>query len=157
MKAKIKHEPDMKALKKKLTENLLKLANENVLVGVPAGKTEDDGTSLALIAAVHEYGSPEHNVPERSFIRSAILSSKLLFRKLNLHNCKKVFRNEMSVDKALAQVGLLGQAQVQIKMHEGPFTPLKPATVRAKNSSQPLIDTGHLIQSITFAVEAKKK
>ena len=34
----------------------------------------------------------------------------------------------------------------------GSFTPNKPATIKRKGSSRPLIDTGHLRQSITSKV-----
>ena len=43
-----------------------------VRVGVPSGDAEADGTSVAMIAAVHEYGSPAHGIPERPFLRVAI-------------------------------------------------------------------------------------
>ena len=41
-----------------------------VLVGIRQGREAEDGQSLALIAAVNEFG--HGHIPERSFLRSTV-------------------------------------------------------------------------------------
>jgi hypothetical protein len=42
------------------------------VVGAAARRRMASGLTVAQVAAVHEFGSPEANVPERSFIRAAV-------------------------------------------------------------------------------------
>lgn len=131
----------------------LKRLNKRILVGVPAGKTEADGTSTALVAAVHEFGSPERGIPERSFLRAGLRASFFAITRLNVDSLRAVANNTMSVDTALARTGAVAAGGVQKYIPEGDFVPNAPSTVKAKGSSKPLIDTGHLRQSITYVVE----
>jgi len=63
--------PGLKALMQRMKD-----ANRAVLVGVPAGVSEADGTTMATVAAVHEFGSPEQGIPERSFLRGAFVARR---------------------------------------------------------------------------------
>lgn len=59
---------------RELADNVNDLGRSHVKVGILAGKGADtpgDDTSLTLaqIAAIHEYGAPAANIPERSFLR----------------------------------------------------------------------------------------
>lgn len=142
----------MKALKKRSQT----LDHGGVKVGVPGSLSHQDGTSLAMIAAVHEFGNPEKGIPERSFLRGSILTN----RKKYADASKKLSFRVLSGDMQAAQAyGLLGQAasdDVKQFIREGDFVPNAPATVARKGSSKPLIDTGQLRQSITFVVDEKK-
>lgn len=139
----------MKALKKRAQT----LDLTSVKVGVPGSLNNPDGTSLAMIAAVHEFGNPAKGIPERSFLRGSILTN----RKKYIAASKKLSFRVLSGDTTATQVyGLLGQAasdDVKQFIREGDFVPNAAATVRRKGSSKPLIDTGQLRQSITYVVE----
>jgi len=126
-----------------------------VLVGVPKGKAEEDGTSIAMIAVVHEFGSPERGIPERSFLRAGILGALPNLVRLNEANIKKIANGGFTALTALNQLGVMAAGAVQRQIVEGDYAPNAPATIKAKGSSKPLLDSGQLRQSITYQIAAE--
>lgn len=125
-----------------------------VRVGLPDTPHPQAQLTIAEIGAIHEFGAPGANIPERPFLHPGIreggdqiarLSQVLLFQLQN---------GEITKNDALEQLGLLGVRLVQEKIRNGEFVPLSPRTIARKGSSQPLIDTGQMIQSVTFAIES---
>ena len=51
-------------------------SNKQVRAGFLEGATYPDGTPVALVAAVHEFGAPAKNIPARPFFRAAIAQNK---------------------------------------------------------------------------------
>lgn len=126
-----------------------------VNVGVPEGKREEDGTPVAMIAAVHEFGLPSQGIPERPFLRVAIQRNRQKYVRLNRINLVKMLRGQATVDQALGQLGEMAKGDVQTEIRSGVFTPLKEATKKRKGSSRPLIDTGQMVQSIAWELGDK--
>lgn len=147
-------------------------------VGIPGtAKEPDDGTPLALIGLVNEFGSPAHGIPERPSLIPGTKKGKPDFIKLNKKNLPKILREKMTLDKALGQLGALGQAKVQKEILAGNFVPLKPSTIAARKRrltpgyrarlekklgkplelDKPLVDTGHFVGSFTHQVVDKAK
>lgn len=126
-----------------------------VNVGVPEGKREEDGTPVAMIAAVHEFGSPSQGIPERPFLRVAIQRNRQKYVRLNRINLVKMLRGQATVDQALGRLGEMAKGDVQTEIRSGVFTPLKEATKKRKGSSRPLIDTGQMVQSIAWELGDK--
>jgi len=124
-----------------------------VKVGVPEGPREADGTPVALIAAVHEFGHAELNIPERSFLRSTIRVKQSEYINLNRINLVRCVKGMISAQQVLQLLGEKAKGDVQRTIRNGDFVPLKPATIQRKGSSKPLIDSGNLLQSITYVVE----
>ncbi|SEO76391.1 hypothetical protein SAMN02800692_1995 [Luteibacter sp. UNC138MFCol5.1] len=138
-----------------LTRRFAELAGHSVMVGIPEaenGRTDEGEIGSAGILAVHEFGAPEMGIPERSVVRRSIRENVGKYRKLNLQNLRKVVRGEMSVAQALGILGAVAAGDVQLTIRNADLAPLKPETIRRKGSSKPLIDTGQVIQSITFEV-----
>jgi len=127
-------------------------ANREVLVGVPAGPKEANGTTVALVAVVHEFGSPDHGIPERSFLRAGVRRAKPKLDKLNIGNLQRVLAGKQTVTGALEQLGAVAAGEVKREFEIGDFVPNSPATIARKKSSRPLIDSGQLKQSITWKV-----
>lgn len=134
----------------------VKLAGEHeVRVGVPDGKNEPGtGTPLSLVAAAHEFGVPGR-IPERPFLRPGLTTNKDELRTINESLFKNVVNERMTVNEALQIIGMLAAGGVQKFIRNGSFQPLDPRTIERKGSSEPLIDTGNLIQSITSEVRSK--
>lgn len=128
----------------------IKADHSKINVGVPAGKSEADGTPVALIAAVHEFGSPQKGIPERPFLRTTIQENRDKYVQLNRRNLVAVLNGKMNVEQALGQLGEVAKGDVQAKIASGGFEPLKESTIKRKGSSKPLIDTGQLRQSIAW-------
>lgn len=129
--------------------------NRVVNVGVPEGKREEDGTPVAMIAAVHEFGSPSQGIPERPFLRVAVQRNRQKYVRLNRINLVKMLRGQAAVEQALGQLGEMAKGDVQTEIRSGDFAPLKPATIKRKGSSRPLIDTGQMVQSIAWELGDK--
>ena len=127
-------------------------------VGVHEDAGEQAGTPLAVIASVHEYGAEIKNgfgkgihitIPERSFMRSWVAENGPDIGHYKERLINQVMEGKLSVIIALARLGEYAVSGIKRKIVNGPFTPLKPATIAKKGSSKPLIDTGQMIGSIT--------
>lgn len=151
-----------------------------VRVGVPSGAAEADGTPVAMIAAVHEFGSPSQGIPERPFLRTAMQENAKKYVALNRRNLLAILRRQMTVEQALGQLGEMAKGDVQAKLRDGDFKALDPKTIAARRRARsngynkalqskmakkqaagnaagpidrPLIDSGQLRQSITWEIE----
>ena len=151
--------PGLKALIARMAE----ATDKNVLVGLPAGaKAEEDGTSVVLVGAVNEFGSPEHNIPERSWLRGGIRRGLPKIRQVNQDSLRKVVRGEMTIDQAVNKTGVIAVGEVKREFTVGQFKPLRPATIAArkrrfgKKSTRPLIASGNLRQEVTYILEGEQ-
>lgn len=124
-----------------------------VRVGFPAGPTEEDGTPVALVAAVHEFGSTARNIPERSFLRSSVRENIAKYIKINKGNLQRVVNGKIRMRHALELLGQVAAGDVKRTIRNGDFAPLQQATIDRKGSSKPLIDTGMMLQSVTYEVD----
>lgn len=91
-------------------------------------------------------------MPQRSFIRSAVDENKKKIDDMSAKLAGKIV-DGMSPNQALGIMGNAVQGMIQKKIANGPFEPNKPSTVKKKGRNKPLIDTGHLRQSIRYVVE----
>ena len=122
--------------------------SDSVKVGLPKDSNDyPDGTSVIMVGAVHEFGSPKRNVPQRSYLRSTVQEKRREYKRLFAKLAKKIIQGKFSKKQALELIGLQVQTDVRQKI-----TDLKdpPLVYREGN---PLIDTGHLRQSIVYKVE----
>lgn len=150
-------------IKKDLTVNRIKgftttaagASARVVNVGYPDGPKEE-GTSVAMIAAVHNFGVPEKGIPERPFMTQGIAHGRERFNALNRRNIPLVLQGQMTTDQALGQLGAMAVGAIQQEIKNGEFKALKQSTMDEKGSTRPLIDTGQMLQTTTFVIENKK-
>lgn len=144
---------------KKLDKKLKEAEKTKVRIGVLASKggseAKESGITLAELAAIHEYGSPAAGIAERSFIRRTFKENTKELNSITAKILKKIIEDGMPVEKALAILGAWGAAEIQKRVTQGEHIPppLKPATVVAKNSTRPLVDTKQLINSVSWELE----
>lgn len=141
----------------------------HVKVGVLAGaggnmKAGDGDITMIELAAIHEFGSPAAGIPERSFIRSTFERDTVQKQLTALSGrlAKAVVDDRMQWDQALGMIGswAVGQIKSTIKnrLTTGPDDQAnRPSTIAKKGSSLPLVDTGRLINAITWLVSDGKK
>lgn len=116
------------------------------------GAIKNTDQPLAVIAAVHEFGL--NKMPKRSFLRSAYDENKPAINDMVDKIATGFIQSRgLSTQDALNQLGNVVQGMVQKKIVDGPFTPNAPATIKRKKSDRPLIDTGHLRQSIRYVIK----
>lgn len=145
-KTRIKETPD-KAIKR--IEELAKQmrSDDSVVVGLPEGSNNyPDGTSVIMVGAAHEFGSPEQGIPQRSFLRSTVVEKRrdyeIAFRKLAF----KLVQGSIDGKAAMRKLGLILQKDVRQKI-----TDLDEPALQYREGN-PLVDTGHLRRSINFEV-----
>lgn len=117
---------------------------------IDAGKHPSGDITVAGIGFVHEFGSA--TVPERSFIRSTIIERKKDIISLQKKLLKKISDGSMDVKTGLGLVGEFMSGAIKEKIVAISSPPNSPATIAKKGSSNPLIDTGQLKNSITYEV-----
>jgi hypothetical protein len=113
------------------------LTENEVLVGVPQaqGARQQGVATNAMLAYVHEFGSPLRNIPPRPFLIPGIrkVSDQITARLVQAGRDVTTGRLRDPM-VALNQVGMLARNSVvnEITDPAPPFVPLKPATVRAR-------------------------
>lgn len=127
-----------------------------VLESKGGGDTAEDGkTTLAEIAAIHEFGAPRANIPARSFLRQTFQDpdGRQALSGFLTRIGRAVVAERIEVGQALEQLGAWAVAQVKKRIKSNIPPPLQPATVKSKGSSTALIDTGQLVNAITWEVK----
>jgi len=148
---------------RKLRKEVDQLAKRRVKVGILQSKgggepTESGGATMVDIGTIHEFGAPKAGIPERSFLRRTFREKKRDLAKITTQLSKKVVTGKLTHKRALEILGAWGAAQVQKRItSEGHIPPpLKPRTVARKGSDRPLVDTGRLVQSISWEVDKEQ-
>lgn len=139
-------------------ERIRKLAAELkakpvVRVGVLGDGGNDDELTNAELAAIHEYGAPRANIPERSFLRATADAKRQEWLALMERGLRLAVAGRLSVKAALGLVGEQAVADIRTRIRAHIPPPLAPRTVARKGSSVPLVDTGRLLMSIAYEVK----
>ncbi len=140
----------------KLLKNGLKGSVKNIEVGFFDSAKYQDGTPVAYVAAIQEFGTDKAGrnrnvvIPERPFFRAATKTASPKLLKLLKNN---IDPKTMIVDDNLA--GKLGAAfQGEIQQSIVTFsTPANAAsTIARKGSSNPLVNNNDMTKAVTFKV-----
>ena len=137
----------------KKLQRLLREAGKGGVSGVKVGffstARYEDGTPVAAVAAWNEFGTK--NIPERPFFRNALAESE---RSVGRILQAGLDTKKMVVGEQLAgRVGAHVQGKIQDSITSLKEPPNSPSTIRAKQSSNPLVDTGFMRDSVTWEVE----
>lgn len=138
---------------KRYFEELEKLANLEVQVGFQEGETNDEGTSLAEIAAYNELGSSSS--PARPFMKQSFENHEKELQQA-CEQVNKTLSEGGTTDAALSELGVFAKGLIQEEIVNGGFAPNAPSTIAAKGSATPLIDTGQMRQSVNYVVKGRK-
>jgi len=122
-------------------------------IGYPQNANPAPGEStmseIIEIAAVHEFGAPNRNIPIRAHVRPSFDENIAGLKRIVKNTYNKIVDGKINTKVALGIIGEFGVSKLQGKIRKGPFTPLSPYTIAKKKSSKPLIDTAQMIQSVT--------
>lgn len=169
-------------LEKALIEIGKRFSKSNKLkVGFLEDATYPDGTLVALVAATQNYGSPSKGIPPRPFLSNTIAAHKNEWPK-ELAKLLKGNKLLADKALEIMGEHIKGQIQQEIvKLTDPPLSPvtLMLRKMKFKNptlkvtmstvnearrrvasgegyagvSTKPLIDTGHMLQSVDYAIE----
>jgi len=130
---------------KRLADNLA--SAKSVQVGFLEDATYPDGMSVATVAALNEYGHA--HTPPRPFFRNMIRAKSGRWPQ-GLRQA--LADNDYEASVALDLLGATVAGQLQESITELRSPPLAPSTIRAKGFDKPLIDTGHMLSSVSYRV-----
>lgn len=102
----------------------------------------------------------EHNVtkahkiviPARPFMRNAWGIFVARRRDIQRKIAKDIITGKITAQVGLEQIGMALEGCIKKSIRNGVWTPNAPSTVRKKGFNKPLIDSGHMLQSITSTV-----
>lgn len=140
-------------MERKLQEIASKLKSSgNLRVGFLENATYPNGTSVALVAAIQNFGAPKVGIPPRPFFSNMVREKSGGWPDAIAKNLKAT---GMDVRAALERVGegIKGQLQQSIIQTNSP--PLAQSTIDRKGSAKPLVDTGHMLASVDYEVTSK--
>jgi len=129
---------------------LMSFLGKKRTVAVLVGIRGDKGSDLVQYAAANEFGTAR--IPERSFLRSTVISKQHRYIRLIREAVRKLL-DGFSPDIAFGRLGMLAVADVQRTIRNRVPPPNAPLTIARKGSDVPLIDTGRMRQSIDYVVE----
>jgi len=119
----------------------------SVQVGFMGNATEPDGTPVALVAALNEYGTGK--IPPRPFFRTMIDEHADEWP-VNLATALK--STKFNTVTSLGLVGLRIRDQLRRSIRDFSSPPNAPSTIARKGFNNPLIDTSTMLKSATFKV-----
>lgn len=139
---------------KKIYEKITKLRELNVFVGITSkdSSRNDSGINNATLAAIHEFGSPANKIPQRSFLRKPLSNNKANLANLAKNLISQVFTEQITIDTALSFIGEEAKNISKEAITNEISPALNSKTIKRKKSSKPLIDTGQLLNAITYEI-----
>lgn len=147
--------PDLVEFKKQLRRDIAKVIPDKTgfsTIGIHegAGMHEDSEKTVAEIAAENHYGT--EIIPARRFLDVGVESGSEIY----IREIKRTVDNGGDINQALELVSELAVGEVQMYITNLRKPPNSEATIARKGSSNPLIDTGQMRQSITKEMHTTK-
>jgi len=122
-------------------------AQMHLNAGFLEGASYPDGTPVAAVAYWNEFGTSR--MPSRPFMRETIAKNQDQWPRL-LAACLKQSGGDLEKALDMAAERIVAQIQEEIRTFQSP--PLAPSTIKAKGFDKPLIDTGHMLNSVGYEV-----
>lgn len=98
-------------------------------IGFPSGINYEDGTPVAYVATIQEFGAPEVRIPPRPFMRPTVKAKKKEWSKIIAQGVPRVVLGKMSAFDVLDLVGIKASADIQTTIAGVYSPPLSPITV----------------------------
>lgn len=145
---------------KRLRDRLKEADGWEVAVGYPAntaglGEPEaayDGEASIIEVALANNYGI---EVPRRAFMDLAAKQMQKTYKRVMEKLGPKITAGTAKVEKVLDVAGLEAEEDVRKAIMDGGWEPNAPATIKAKGSSRPLVDTMTMHNRVTHTVRRK--
>ena len=133
-------------------KELAELNDLQVRVGFQRGREieQKNGTDMCDIAAWNELGT-SNGIPSRPFLRDSVDKHGTELNAF-LEDQVELMKRGVSAEQVLKNIGQYQKGRVQEEITDGSFVPNAKSTVRKKHSDHPLIDTGHMRQSVNYVI-----
>lgn len=132
-------------------ERIREFQNAGMLkVGFLAGgPAYPDGTPVAMVAAVNEFGRPAVGQPPRPFMRDTVSKYGASWPR---EMAGLLAANNGDATATLNQMGNVVSRQIRRTILEFSTPALAPSTIKRKGSAKPLIETELMLDSVDFEV-----
>lgn len=132
------------------------MAGREARIGWFESAQYEDGTPVAYVATIHEYGAPEQNIPPRPTVGPTVAAKKNDWAMLLGDGVRAVLNGKVSGDTVLDGIGQAAAGNIKKTISELQSPALKPETVTRKGFAKPLIDTGLMLDSVSNQVADKE-
>lgn len=117
---------------------------------VKVGILGSAGSAQVQKAMFNEFGT--ETIPERPFMRTTFATRQGKYAFALQRALEKVVEGKMTIEQALGLIGLEAVKDVQTTITMLREPPNAESTIEKKGSSNPLIDTGRMRQSVSFQI-----
>ena len=121
----------------------------SVEVGFMEDATYEDGTPVALVAMIQDYGAPAANIPPRPFFRNMIQAESEHWGE-DLATLLK--STDYNSEQALDLMGKEIAGELRDSINEFDSVPLAPATIASKGFDKQLIHTADMFRNVDHRV-----
>lgn len=126
----------------------------------------EDGTSVAYVATIHEFGAAKQGIPPRPFMRPTIAREEGNWRRFIAQEAKKILAGTQTVEGLFEALGLNVSGEIARSIADVTSPELLEATIKAKarkmadsktvgNLSKPLVETGIMLDTVSYTVGDK--
>ena len=140
----------------RVDKELMYAKNHYILIGFISEKY-NDGVNVREYALWNEYGTLY--IPARPFFRRATNTrkAKRLINNYAKRQIGKVIdtRGHFTMEQAYNAIGVYVVGQIQKSIKRGNWQQNAPSTVRRKGKSNPLIDSGSMINAVSFEIRRR--
>lgn len=98
-------------------------------VGFPSGINYEEGTPVAYVATIQEFGAPEVGIPPRPFMRPTVKAHKNQWTKIIASRIPQVVIGKLTAFDVLDLVGIKAVADIQSSIAAVDSPTLSPVTV----------------------------
>lgn len=127
---------------------------KKVKVGFPAGKADAGNIQKAIWNHFGTkgggWGGP---IPERPFLANAMRDNRGKYSSSMQTAARAIVAGQYDTRTALSRLGILAQGDIQKEITTLSSPPNSPVTIARKGSSNPLIDTGAMRQTVTWKID----
>lgn len=140
-----------------------------------------DGTSVAYVASIQEFGYPEKGIPARSFMRPTIRERQAFWKKVMEAEARKILAGRSTAKQSMEILAAIAAGDFRKAIIQLRTPKLNDATVRARKAryarkgvskknakavakikgppilgvEKPLIDQGYMVSTLTHLVTEK--
>lgn len=113
----------------------------------------DSEADLLDVAMWNELGTSSS--PSRPFMRKSVDDNEAQIVAFCQAQLRSLLEGKTTAKEILQKLAVFQKGLVQKTMVDGDFTPNAPGTIKKKGSDKPLIDTGHMRQSVTTIIDKR--
>lgn len=136
-----------------LKDKLVKLANAELEVGWFEGTQYNDGTPVAGVAAVQEFGSASRAIPPRPFFRPTIAEKKNEWAKKTESVLGRYIEGSLTPEQSLNVIGSMVVGDVQGKISTINSPKLSPVTIALRRLRDDGVQiSGSLVGQVAQAI-----